>query len=302
MLNPCFPKELVTEETQGYALPQKVVSQVYGVNALFCNGPELRLQDIYGDELWMKLQSLGLGPAWWSGKTVLDLCCGTGFLSYHLLARAQPAHLTLLDISAMEVAEAEKLIRNTYKDRAVEFLCANALESRFPSASFDIVIGNSFLHHFPDVALALREFARILKPGGSFVSLHEPKPAAVAFESRNPTNWLSYARHGAGFVDTLRPGGDSLSPKQGADVWLFAERELSLILRGAGFENVHMEQWNFLRPLVVATAKLHHDVSRPRLGILGRVLLRAAVASDSLLRRLLPPQFFASLAFLAHKR
>ena len=302
MLNHVFPRALVTEETKDYALPREVVEQVYRANSLGHNsGPELRLQGVYGDELWMKMQSLGLGPSWWVGKTVLDLCCGTGFLSYHLLARARPAHLTLLDISQNEVAQAEKLITSTYHGQALEFLCSNALDSPCSSASFDVVIGNSFLHHFPDVGLALREFARVLKPGGLFVSLHEPKAAAIALESRNPANWLSYARHGAAFVDRLRRDGTSLQAGQGTDVWLFDEGELRSLLREAGFERVKTEPWHFLRPLLVATAALHLDARRPRLGVVGRGLLRATIHADALLRGLLPTGFFASLAFLAQK-
>lgn len=301
MLNTCFPKDLVTEETKGYVLPRSVADQVYCANADFGNGPELRLQDVYREELWRKLQSLGFGPNWWNGKTVLDLCCGTGFLSYHLLARATPRHVTMLDISEKEVAEAKQLIASNYGDRSFDVKCANALDSGCASASFDVVIGNSFLHHFPDVGMALREFARVIKPEGYFVGLHEPKAAAIALESRNPTNWLAYARHGSDFVEKLRPAGTTLPPGTGTDVWLFDEGELRSLLTEAGFGTVRTEQWNFIRPLVVATATLFLSPDRPRLGLLGQGLLRAAVASDAILRELLPPACFASLAFSAQK-
>jgi demethylmenaquinone methyltransferase/2-methoxy-6-polyprenyl-1,4-benzoquinol methylase len=299
MLNQFFPRTLVTAETKGYALPRQVVEQIHRANALSnSNGPELRLQDVYGDELWMKMQSLGLGPSWWSGKTVLDVCCGTGFLSYHMLARAKPAHLTLLDISEKEIAEAEKLIPSKYRDQALKFICTSALDSRCPPASFDVVIGNSFLHHFPDVGFALGEFARIVRPGGLFVSLHEPKAAAIAFESRNPANWLSYVRYGTAFIDGLR-SEESVLPA--TDVWLFDEDELRSLLGDAGFERVRMEQWHFFRPLLVATAALHLNAKRPRLGLLGRGLLRAAVRADALVRGLMPRRYLASLSFSAQK-
>ena len=38
-----------------------------------------------------------------------------------------------------------------------------------PDASVDAVFANMYLHHCPDPAAALREMARVLKPGGRLV-------------------------------------------------------------------------------------------------------------------------------------
>jgi ubiquinone/menaquinone biosynthesis C-methylase UbiE len=301
MLNHSFPRALVTEETKRYVLPPSVAELVYSANSGHDSGPELRLQEVYRDEIWNKMQSLGLGPEWWKGKTVLDLCCGTGFLSYHLLARAEPESVTLLDISKQEVEEARKLVTSTYGNRRTNFVCANALQTTLASASFDVVIGNSFLHHFPDVGMAVREVGRLVKAGGQFVSLHEPKPGAIAFESRNPVNWLRYIRYGAGLVDRLRPSGSTIAPSQGVDVWLFDTEELRELLEQAGFESVRIEQWNFIRPLLVAAASLHLDAGNPQLGFAGRTLLSLAVATDARVRRLLPSACFSSIAFSAQR-
>jgi hypothetical protein len=142
----------------------------------------------------------------------------------------------------------------------------------------------------------------MVRPGGLFVSLHEPKLAAAAFETRNPANWLAYAWYGTNFVERLRPEGAAMPAGQGTDVWLFDEGELRTLIGEADFENVRFEKWNFLRPILVATASLHLDAKSPRLGPLGQGLLKAAIGSDALLRRFLPSRFFASLAFSAEKR
>lgn len=41
----------------------------------------------------------------------------------------------------------------------------------YPDASFDAVVSNQVFEHVPDMALALREVARVLKPGGTFLAL-----------------------------------------------------------------------------------------------------------------------------------
>lgn len=301
MLNPAFPRTCVVEETLGYVLPKSHTDFVYRMNAEATNGPELRLQREYSKGLWRRLELLGMPPLWWQGKNVLDLCCGTGFLSYHLLNLARPATLTLLDIGEGLVATAEQLVAQVKGDCVLKAVSANALHSGCPPESFDVVIGNSYLHHFPDVPAALREFWQLLKPGGFFASLHEPKPAAVALESRNPANWLAYARKGGSFVEDLRPDAGEVPHEQGTDVWMFEEQDLRDLLQKAGFANVAAEHWNFLQPLVTATCALYLDARRPRLGIVARNLMRCAGSADAILRRVLPNAFFASLAFSAQR-
>jgi 2-polyprenyl-3-methyl-5-hydroxy-6-metoxy-1,4-benzoquinol methylase len=296
MLGPNFPRGLVTEKTNRYILSQRVVDEVYGQNSQSRTGPEHRLQEVYGDEIWLKLLSLGIQPAWWSGKRVLDICCGTGFLSYHLLARSKPAHLTMLDISEAEVDEARRLVSSTYPNHDISCVRANVINSGYESGAFDVVVGNSFLHHFPEVNLALREIARLLKPQGTFIALHEPKPAAIALESRNPLNWLSYFWLGDNFIDRLRPDGVSLPSCQGGDVWLFPEEDLRALLGEAGFVDIRHTHWHLLRPLWVAVLGCC-----PSLEALSRAVLAGSIRVDAVLRRCLPPTFFSSMATIARK-
>lgn len=301
MLNQVFPKGLVTQSTQRFVLDEQVLAHVYRSNAANCNGPELRLQPVYQQELWNKLDDLGMPPSWWVGKRVLDLCCGTGFLSYHLLSRAAPRALTLLDISQSEIAEARRLIVGRRSSVPVDFLCANALSSGVPEETYDVVIGNSFLHHFPDVPSALREFARIVRPGGFFVSLHEPKPGAAALETRNPMRWLSWLSDGPQFVERLRNPGCEVPSGDITDVWLFDDESTRSLLLEAGFRQVCIRNWNLLRPLVVAVASLHLSPQRPRLGAASVCMLALAVQADTVLRKIIPGHYWASLAFAAQK-
>jgi ubiquinone/menaquinone biosynthesis C-methylase UbiE len=63
-------------------------------------GSELRLQSVYGDEIWLKLQRAGFSPNQFDTLNILEPCAGTGFLTYHLLKRCSPKSLTVNDISS----------------------------------------------------------------------------------------------------------------------------------------------------------------------------------------------------------
>jgi SAM-dependent methyltransferase len=88
---------------------------------------------------------------------VLEVGAGTGELWRHLDASA--ARLTLTDFSA---AMCERL--RAVPGARVERCDATALP--FADAAFDVVIANHMLYHVDDPAVALAEFARVLRPGG----------------------------------------------------------------------------------------------------------------------------------------
>jgi SAM-dependent methyltransferase len=90
---------------------------------------------------------------------VLEVGAGTGKLWSHIDHVARGLRLTLVDFSPAMCAELRKI-------PAAKVYEASALELPFEDASFDTVIANHMLYHVDDPALALREFARVLRPGG----------------------------------------------------------------------------------------------------------------------------------------
>ncbi|MCX7840556.1 MAG: class I SAM-dependent methyltransferase [Anaerolineae bacterium] len=98
---------------------------------------------------------------------VLDVGCGTGIL-FPLLPQAtnDKGHLVGLDISG------EMLVRAQSKGYRVMCVQGDAQDLPLVAQSFDWIICNAVLPHFPDKLRALRELARALREGGTLVICH----------------------------------------------------------------------------------------------------------------------------------
>lgn len=108
-----------------------------------------------------------LGPL--RGLTVLDYGCGAGENLVHIAVRA-PDIVVGLDISP-ELIELAKKRAEAYQVKA-HFLIGSAYKTGMPSASIDVVFAIAIFHHL-DLAAAVKELRRIVRPGG-FVILQEP--------------------------------------------------------------------------------------------------------------------------------
>ncbi len=103
------------------------------------------------------------------GTAVLECGCGPGWLWRENVDRIPPGcQITLTDLSAGMVAEAEAALQNSGHD--FRFQTANIQELPFADNSFDVVIANHMLYHVPDLAAALREVRRVLRGDGRFVA------------------------------------------------------------------------------------------------------------------------------------
>jgi SAM-dependent methyltransferase len=102
-----------------------------------------------------------------AGKLVCDYGCGPGYLTTELLDRGA-AYVTGIDISEGEIEQArQRAIADGVADRC-RHVVADAHDLAFEDDSFDLIVGDSILHHL-DMEVALRELRRVLKPGGRAV-------------------------------------------------------------------------------------------------------------------------------------
>ena len=103
----------------------------------------------------------------------LDLGCGTGNLTRHLLEHG--AHVVAADVSPDFLAQVER--RHGHTGR-IETMVLNGTDlAGVPDASIDAVCAYSVLHHIPDYLAMIDEIARVLAPGGIAYLDHEANDA-----------------------------------------------------------------------------------------------------------------------------
>ena len=101
-------------------------------------------------------------------KLALDFGCGAGNLSRHLSSLG-------CEVIASDVSQGflDLVASRTYQTK-VETIKLNGSDlSNMPDASVDMVATYSVLHHVPDYLGILKEFMRVLKPGGVVFIDHE---------------------------------------------------------------------------------------------------------------------------------
>ncbi|KMO72124.1 class I SAM-dependent methyltransferase [Mycolicibacterium obuense] len=104
------------------------------------------------DEMIALLQARG-------SRRIADIGCGTGILADRIAREVQGAHVTGVDMSDGMLAEARR------RSSTVEWVRAPAEQLPFADGSLDAVVSTSAFHWFNQCA-ALREFHRVLRPGG----------------------------------------------------------------------------------------------------------------------------------------
>jgi O-methyltransferase StaMB len=99
---------------------------------------------------------------------VLDIGCGVGGPACFIAARTGSRVIGVTN-SQSGVAEAERFAAERGVRARVDFRYAEAQELPFEDDSFDAVWSCEALHNLPDKTAAVRELARVLRPGGTAV-------------------------------------------------------------------------------------------------------------------------------------
>lgn len=135
--------------------------------------------------------TVGCAAALAPGLVAADLGAGTGFLTEELLARG--AEVIAVDQSeAMLETLHRKLAPAAGGRLQVRVGTAEALP--LPDASVDRVVANMFLHHVEDPAVAIREGARVLRPGGRIVISDLDRHEHEFLLTEQHDRWPGFAR------------------------------------------------------------------------------------------------------------
>jgi SAM-dependent methyltransferase len=93
-------------------------------------------------------------------RSCLEIGCGTGRISAVLKPRVKA--LTVSDLSP-------KLAAAVGKKLGVAYRAEDACHLTWADNSFDLIVSSECIEHTPDPRQALREMARVLKPGGTVI-------------------------------------------------------------------------------------------------------------------------------------
>jgi ubiquinone/menaquinone biosynthesis C-methylase UbiE len=174
------------------------------------------------------------------GDTLVDVGCGDGLVAFGALDRLGPAgHVIFSDVSldlldhCRAAATAEGVLdRCSFVQASADSLAGIA------DGSADVVTTRSVLIYVKDKAAALREFCRVLRPGGR-VSLFEPVNRLMRDQRGRFSGYD--ARPVEAIVAKVRAVYETLQPPDSDPMLDFDERDLVRLAEQAGFPEVSLD-------------------------------------------------------------
>jgi ubiquinone/menaquinone biosynthesis C-methylase UbiE len=115
---------------------------------------------------------------------LLDAGCGTGMMALCIAAQVPGCRVQGIDISPKMIAVARQ--DAAAKGLTADFRIGSIVELPYPDGAFDVVLTNIMYHHLDlkEKRQAVTEIARVLKPGGRYVSAEFGPRAQNALQRR----------------------------------------------------------------------------------------------------------------------
>ena len=192
-----------------------------------------------GDQADTLAELLHAGTAFAADSRVLEVGCGVGAQTMHLVAASPGAHVVAVDMSEVSLRRARARLEAVAPGANVEWRRADLFDLPFEDAVFDHVFVCFVLEHLRDPEGALAGLRRVLRPQGT-ITVIEGDHGSVFFHP--------VSAHAQAAIDCLvrlqaAAGGDAL-----------IGRRLQPLLTAAGYQDV-----------TVASRSVYADGTRPAL-------------------------------------
>ncbi len=171
---------------------------------------------------------------------VLDVACGTGDLT-RAFADAGAAQVTGVDFTPqmLRIARTRRLTTrqaSAASPAIIRYVEGDAMRLAFPDASFDVVSIAFGIRNVADPACALREFRRLLRPGGRLIVLEFARPSFPPARWANDFYCKVVMPRTATFISGDRSGAYHYLPRS-IDTFL-SRQSLALAITDSGFSPV----------------------------------------------------------------
>ncbi|HZS17509.1 MAG TPA: methyltransferase domain-containing protein [Candidatus Udaeobacter sp.] len=207
---------------------QRRAALTYNAAADFYDASPLGFWNYFGHKT---VERLSLEP----GSHVLDVCCGAGASALSAAEVVGPkGKVTGIDLSEglLELARAKATQRGLSNS---EFELGDLLSLRFADESFDVAVCVFGIFFVPDMAAAVRELWRCVRPGGKLaVSTWGPN----LFEPGNSAFWTSIQNVRSDLYKGFNPWDRIDNPT-----------DLMMILKEGGVESAQIVAENRLHPV-----------------------------------------------------
>lgn len=94
-------------------------------------------------------------------RNILEIGCGTGYLTHSLAELFPSAHITAVDIAPGMIAE----IKSKFTNNSVDFICADIEEIELNN-TYDIIISNAAFQWFNHMPVTIKKLYTALNPNG----------------------------------------------------------------------------------------------------------------------------------------
>jgi len=170
---------------------------------------------------------------------ILDIGTGNGLLSFgafEILKNLNGNGRVIASDAFIDcVEECIKIAEQCGIREQMDFIQANAVDTKLPQNSLDIVVMRSVLVHILDKQKAINEFFRILNPHGGRISIFEPiiRKNTKYFELMTPEKYHNF--------EELKAAEEKMVCDMDDPLMNFDEDTLKNNFEQAGFKNIDIE-------------------------------------------------------------